>query len=249
MLCFHGFGMHGKQFSVLEEQFGDQYTFYGFDLFFHKQTKLKDNTLDNIKKGISKHALTQIFLDFCADQQINRFSLMAYSLGTHYASSIVESNPERVDQLVCAAPACLRPGHIVTFFSCTKIGNKIAERLTVKGKGLLKFIKLIKNIKLIDHNTYQILMQEMGTEELRFNLYACSSFLGPLKLNKPEFIDQLNTHKIKSLFIFGDRDFDYPASIAKKFAPHIKHAEFITIPANHDMINPHFSDRLKDYLI
>ena len=38
MLCFHGYGMHGKQFKIFEQPLGSKYTFYGFDLFFHKQT-------------------------------------------------------------------------------------------------------------------------------------------------------------------------------------------------------------------
>ncbi|RYE16941.1 MAG: alpha/beta hydrolase, partial [Sphingobacteriales bacterium] len=29
MLCFHGFGMHGKQFTSLEPSLGKKYTFYG----------------------------------------------------------------------------------------------------------------------------------------------------------------------------------------------------------------------------
>ena len=40
MLCFHGYSMHGKQFNLLEEHLGESYTFYGFDLFFHKETVL-----------------------------------------------------------------------------------------------------------------------------------------------------------------------------------------------------------------
>src|ERR1700749_4801027 len=49
MLCFHGYGMHGKQFISLEPALGQKYTFYGFDLFFHKETKLKDQSLNTIK--------------------------------------------------------------------------------------------------------------------------------------------------------------------------------------------------------
>ena len=37
MLCFHGYGMHGKQFKILEgTALASKYTFYGFDLFFHR---------------------------------------------------------------------------------------------------------------------------------------------------------------------------------------------------------------------
>src|SRR6202012_1075149 len=86
MLCFHGYGMHGKQFKILETTLGDQYTFIGFDLFFHKETKLKDQSLETVKKGISKKAFIDLITEFCGSQNINRFDVIGYSMGTHFAS-------------------------------------------------------------------------------------------------------------------------------------------------------------------
>src|ERR1700712_3839917 len=78
MLCFHGYGMHGKQFKLLESDLGTKYTFYGFDLFFHKQTQLKDQSLPTIKKGIAKKELANLILDFCKQEGIERFSVISY---------------------------------------------------------------------------------------------------------------------------------------------------------------------------
>ncbi len=248
MLCFHGFGMHGKQFKILEPELGDQYTFYGFDLFFHKDTKLVSQELSYIKQGITKTTLSEILLDFCDFEGIDKFSIIAYSMGTHYGSALVETFPERIDQIIFAAPAALRPGKIVTFFSCNPIGNKIAERLALSDKGLINFINLLKKTNIIDQKIHQILLQELGTPELRLNLYASLSFLKPLKLNKQQFIEQLNSYAINSLFIFGDKDHDYPESMSKKYASYINNGQFITIPANHDMINVEFSKTVLKHL-
>src|SRR6187402_794102 len=73
MLCFHGYGMHGKQFEVLKEQFGNEYTFYGFDLFFHKETKLQDQSLAHLKKGLSKNDFCEVINAFCKSKEIDRF--------------------------------------------------------------------------------------------------------------------------------------------------------------------------------
>lgn len=70
MLCFHGYGMHGKQFKVLEPMLGDKYTFYGFDLFFHQETKLQNQSLDEVKRGISKQELSEIIHAF-ADMNLS----------------------------------------------------------------------------------------------------------------------------------------------------------------------------------
>src|ERR1700753_3425540 len=78
MLCFHGYGMHGKQFKLLEVPLGDKYTFYGFDLFFHKETKLQDQSLQTIQKGISKKQLVAFIEQFCKFENIDRFSVIGY---------------------------------------------------------------------------------------------------------------------------------------------------------------------------
>ena len=70
MLCFHGYGMHGKQFKLLEGSLGEKYTFYGFDLFFHKETKLKDQSLAAIQKGITKKELVDLIEEFCKFENI-----------------------------------------------------------------------------------------------------------------------------------------------------------------------------------
>src|SRR6476659_10506876 len=80
MLCFHGYGMHGKQFKILEESLGGQYTFYGLDLFFHKETKLKDQSLEAVKRGITKEELVAFITDFCLEMKIDRFSVLSYSM-------------------------------------------------------------------------------------------------------------------------------------------------------------------------
>src|ERR1035437_7254609 len=85
MLCFHGYGMHGKQFKILETTLGSKYTFFGFDLFFHKETKLKDQSLQSVKKGINKEELASLFADLCKSEGIEHFSVIGDSMGTHYA--------------------------------------------------------------------------------------------------------------------------------------------------------------------
>lgn len=248
MLCFHGYGMHGKQFKILEENLGHQYTFYGFDLFFHKETLLKQQNLNFVKKGINKKELCEIFIDFCDYLQINKFSILSYSMGSHYAASLVEEVPERISKFIVAAPSTLNPGWLITFTSTKKIGNKLLEKLTLSENGILRLLKLLKNIKVIDERAYYILCQENSTPDRRFAVYASVTFLKNLKLNSAKFISNLNNYKIKSIFIFGSRDKNYPAKIGDKVIPKIYHATKLILDENHEMINSNFSKQLANLL-
>ena len=115
MLCFHGYGMHGKQFKLLEGTLGEKYTFYGFDLFFHKETKLKDQSLATIQKGITKKELVGLIEELCKSEGINRFSVIGYSMGSHYATVVTEEMAKRIDEYVIAAPSSLNPGRLIVF--------------------------------------------------------------------------------------------------------------------------------------
>jgi pimeloyl-ACP methyl ester carboxylesterase len=248
MLCFHGYGMHGKQFKVLEEALGHQYTFYGFDLFFHKKTKLKDQSLDTVKKGISKRELSALFLAFCKKTDIQDFSIIAHSMGSHYATTLVEEIPERVNELFIAAPSSFKPGKIITFLSSNKIGNKLLERLALSNNGMTDLLSILKRIRAIDQEAYDILLREVATPELRFSFYACASYMRFLNLNVPKFIENLNQHQIKSIFVFGKRDKSYPSKIGNSIIPKIALGKQVIINEDHNMINLNLGHTLSEML-
>lgn len=248
MFCFHGYGMHGKQFKILESALGDQYTFYGFDLFFHKETRLTDQRIDTVRKGITKQDLASLFSDFCGETGIDKFSIIAYSMGSHYATTLVEEIPERIDEFFVAAPSSLKPGRIMEFFSTNRIGNKVLERMALSDKGMTAFLSILKKMRIIDQKAYDILFREVATPELRFSFYACTSYMRFLKLDARKFVTNLNEHEIKSIFIFGERDRNYPSVIGRSLIPQIILAKQLIIDSNHDMINRNFAQVLSNVL-
>jgi pimeloyl-ACP methyl ester carboxylesterase len=248
MLCFHGFGMHGKQFRELEQELGKKYTFWGFDLFFHKATKLKDQSLETVKTGLTKRELAKLILNFCKAHNINRFSVIGYSMGTHYATTVVEELPEMINEYIVAAPSSIKPGKIIQFFSRNTLGNKIIEKVSLSKNAMVKLLNMCKRARFIDAEGYGILLREIETHELRFNLYASLTYLRFLTTNESKLINALNNKPIRSIFIFGQRDKTYPLSIGKSFLPKIKKAEILNLNEGHEMINNGFAKILGDLL-
>ncbi|HKG05447.1 MAG TPA: alpha/beta hydrolase, partial [Pedobacter sp.] len=237
MLCFHGFGMHGKQFKLLAAELGHQYTFWGFDLFFHKETLLKDQSLATVKKGLLKKELAIMVKAFCTHEKISCFSVMGYSMGSHYATAIAEELPELINEYIVAAPSSINPGNLIRFFGKNKAGNKLLEKLMLSEKAMIKIISLFKWLRFIDSTGRDILHKEVGTPELRFALYACFTYLRLLETDEDKLIKQLSSYKIKSIFIFGRYDKMYLPGIGKKFFAKFKQAEVLILDENHEMIN------------
>ncbi|MCR8556154.1 alpha/beta hydrolase [Mucilaginibacter sp. BJC16-A38] len=249
MLSFHGYGMHGKQFKILETNLGEKYTFIGFDLFFHKETKLKDQTLTTVKKGITKKQLADLILGFCEDQGIKRFSVIGYSMGTHYATVVAEELPTMIDELIIAAPSSLNPGRLITFFSKSKTGNKIMEKMVLSETTLIRMLKLFKRLRVIDNEAYKILYGEIGTADLRFNFYACFTYLRAFETDERRLTQALNEQNIKSIFIFGKRDRAFPPGIGKDFIAKLNNATVVVLDEGHEMIKKSFVNTLTDLLL
>jgi len=249
MLCFHGFGMHGKQFKALEPTFGDTYTFYGFDLFFHKETRLKDQSLQAVKKQISKEDFAQLITGFCEYEQIERFSVIGYSMGSHYATVVVEAMGDHVDEYIIAAPSSINPGTLIRFFSKYWLGNKLLEKLVLSKKALINLLKLTRRLGFIDDTGHNILYKEIDTPELRFNFYACFTYLRLFETDEDKLISILTKQNIRSIFIFGKRDKMYPPRIGKRFFEKLKIAEVIILDKDHEMIDRDFISALSGLLL
>lgn len=244
MLCFHGLGMHGKQFKLIANQLGHQYTFWSFDLFFHKETQLKDQSLATIKKGLQKKDLASLISAFCKQEGIDSFSVIGYSMGTHYATTIVEELPAMVKEYIVAAPSSINPGKLVRFFGKNKAGNKILEKLMLSEKAMIRIINFCTLLGLLDVKSRDILYKEVVTYEMRFALYACFTYLRLLETNEEQLITSLTAHKIKSIFIFGRYDKMFLPSIGKTFFAKYKHGKVLVLDESHEMINQNFVNQL-----
>jgi pimeloyl-ACP methyl ester carboxylesterase len=249
MLCFHGYGMHGKQFTSLEPALGEIYTFYGFDLFFHKETKLKDQRLATIKNPITKEAFALLIKEFCGFEYISRFSVIGYSMGTHFATVIVEEMGDRVDEYIVVAPSSINPGMLIRLFSKNRLGNKLLEKLALSEKALINMLNISKRLGFIDDVGRDILYKEINTPELRFNFYACFTYFRLLETDAAKLINTLTQQNIRSIFIFGKRDMMYPPRIGDEFLKKLPKAEVIILDKNHEMIDKDFVAALSGLLL
>ncbi len=249
MLCFHGYGMHGKQFTSLEKGLGQKYTFWGFDLFFHKGTVLKDESLAAIKSGLQKAQLVNLVKDFCDQLGIERFSVIGYSMGTHYATTLVEGMPQMVDEYIAAAPSSIKPGALVRFLGLNRIGNRILEKMMLNEKAMLNLINLSRRLRFIDDTGKEILYKEIGTPQLRLAFYACFTYLRFLETDEQRFIEAVQKHNIRTIFIFGKRDKMYLPKIGNAFLKKLPRTEKVVLDADHEMIKPEFVSTLTRMLV
>lgn len=244
MLCFHGYGMHGKQFRVLTEKLGDEYTFYGFDLFFHKETKLNDNSVEHLKKGISKAEFCALINAFCTHESIDRFSIISYSLGTHYATVLAEQEASRIDKLIMMAPAFLRVFLPLRIASKNAVANYIFQKVFLSENIVKRMLKVCRKVGVFDDKGHQILLSEMGTLDLRFAFYANVTYLRHMEPNHTHLAKTLNEHQVDCYFIFGKRDPMFPSHLADRLIRSLTSVKKLVIDEDHDMVNANLPEQI-----
>ena len=244
MLCFHGLGMHGKQFTVLEKELGTEYTFFGFDLFFHKETALVDNSLAAIKRGISQDVLAALFADFCDDQGVSRFSIMSYSMGTFYAAALIRYIPGRIDDVFFIAPSFLKTPRVLDFLANNKPANFLFEKLLLSENGLKTLLKLCLKTHIVDQNNYEILYREIATAKLRFDFYANVTYLKHMNVDYKILATAINKANIHCYFIFGKKDRSIPPANARKLIPRLNTAKMNVIEEGHDLVNSRLTKKI-----
>lgn len=90
MLAFHGFGQNPQVFEYLENIL-PEYTIFSFDLL-------------SFGREPSKSQVLKLFEKFFQKQQIEKFNLLAFSIGAKVALVILENFSEKIEKITLIAP-------------------------------------------------------------------------------------------------------------------------------------------------
>src|SRR5690606_39104218 len=99
LLVFHGFGQDHTLYVPLLRSLSAKYTLYIVDLFFHGKSEWNEG-----ERPLEKSAWAGIMKVLLQEQNISRFSILAYSLGGKFALAMLEEFPDRIEKLFLVAP-------------------------------------------------------------------------------------------------------------------------------------------------
>jgi pimeloyl-ACP methyl ester carboxylesterase len=236
LLAFHGYGMTGKQFHVLEKSLLTKYHVYGFDHFFHGESMLDGWTDKQIRAGMTKqmlHGYLQQWFKIYGEQRI---SLLGYSLGANLAVTLIEEYAHLIDDLILMAPDGLatRTGfHVLTH----NVLGKPLFRLATKSTWLAPFLlKTVKAVGVIDESLYQIAYNEIDTPKKRLDTYYTLNLIKLLNPDVEKVAALINRYKIKCTLVFGTDDHLFPISVAKNFIAKVDNPEIHEVKMGHWLV-------------
>ena len=199
VLCFHGYGLTGESFSVLQPVLAADYTLVCIDFPFHGTT--------NWQEGLtfSDEDLWEIMY------QINPipnapFSLMGYSMGGRIALHLLQKFPQQIKLVALVAPDGLKFNGWQEIATRTVIGNQLFS-YTMRHPGwLFALIKIASFLKIINRSIEIFTLLYISEEQERQLLYKRWGAMKNFKPRLNEIRKLINQYKIPINLLFGAYD-------------------------------------------
>lgn len=201
LLFFHGFGQTSAHFRELEEVFGEEYTIYSFDLFYHGKSFWHERD-----KPLTKAFWSAMLEDFLKKNSIGKFSLLGFSMGGKFVLATLESMPERIEKITLIAPDGVKtsfwyslatyPGWIQGFF----------RKIIINPSLYYKLINFLKFLRLIDKGIVRFANTQMLTREQRRRVYYSWVVFKELQFDMKAISGLINKHQIETEMFLGAYD-------------------------------------------
>jgi len=226
LLAFHGFGRSGEDFRIFGPLLGREFTIYAFDLPYHG----KATTGDILRYPVfTKNDLHGLIDKFCSEKNINRFSLMGYSLGGKIALGCLEVFKEKVENIYLLAPDGLKVNPFYFIGTRTWLGRWIFESIIKKPQPLFNLGNLLERMGWINPKINYFVRYHMDTESRRKRVFDVWMIFRKFIPNLRKITAIINENDTSILLFFGKYDNVIPPRLADKIVPGLKNKNVLHV--------------------
>lgn len=227
VIAFHGFGQDATLFSGWEKYFSE-HTIYSLDLFFHGESEWKHDKL-----SLEPSLWQKIFSDFLQSERIEKFSLLAFSLGGRVAITTLHYFPHRVENVLLLAPDGIKKNFWYLF--ATRLRTmRLLFRLSIDKPEIFdNFKSLFSKLGSVNKSLVKLAENQMSDRALRKRVYQTWMVYRHFLLRKKHISELFNKHEIPVKIVAARYDRLVPAAALEKFIKHVPHAEFHLLSCGH----------------
>ncbi|MDO1445116.1 alpha/beta fold hydrolase [Rhodocytophaga aerolata] len=201
LLAFHGYGQSNLHYRHMAEQLSGHYTVYAFDLFFHGKSiwHLKDHPL-------TKEFLGKLMQTFLQEKQIDRFSVMGFSMGGKWVLALLEQFPQQIDELILIAPDGVKTSfwyNLATYPGWTK--NHF-RKVAISPTYFQTLAHTFRKLHLVDKGVVRFAQHQMNTRQKRLRVYYSWMVFRELTFNMTHIASLLTAYQIPVTMFLGIYD-------------------------------------------
>lgn len=228
MLLFHGFGQDHKAYSHLIGALKDKYTFYSFDLFFHGKSEWH-----NGEQPLEKETWKAIITKFFDTHDVQKISLMGFSLGCRFVMAIVEAFPEKIKDVFLIAPDGIKTSLWFQLATYPLLTRKVFKSMIFYPRSFRILVNALSEGRLMDRGLLKFVEHQMNTPKKRERVYYSWVVFRHLKFEHDQVSQLINTHHLNFIFIAGKHDRVIKAQSMNSFIKRLKHSQIEILNTGH----------------
>lgn len=201
LLIFHGFGQDLSVFDYLTRSLAKHYTFYVFDLYFHGRSEWAHQ-----EKPLRKKEWADTIGQFLTENNINRFSVAAFSLGGKFALTAAEFFPSRIDELFLIAPDGIKTSFWYSLATYPLLLRKLFKSMILHPQRFIRIAEFLNRSGVVDKGLIRFAEYQMNNEEKRKRVYYSWVVFRHLTPDLNKIAKALNENSISLTLIVGKYD-------------------------------------------
>jgi len=221
LLLFHGFGQDHTALLPVANAVADRYTCYLFDLYFHGQSYWA-----HADTPVEKKHWKAYLQGFLQEHQIDRFSVLGFSLGGRLALASLEAFPERTEAIYLIAPDGLRASPWYTLATGSWLSRKAFQAAMMRPGLFFKLADTGRNWGWLDAKLHRVADYYMRQPHKREQVYAAWVGFRRLKSAPRQVAGLIRQHGVRVVIIMGMRDVLIPAGRVQGLTKQLKPGEY-----------------------
>lgn len=242
LLAFHGFGQQGKEFAVFEKHLGERFTIYAFDVLHHGKSEHKGEPLN-------ENDLKEFINAFTKQHNIDKFSLLGFSLGGKIVLKLTELFAERLNNVILLSPDGLKVNPIYRFSTVTNTGRFLFRQFIKNPAPVSKSALLLKNMKILDPKIYSFMHSQISTKEMREKIYNVWITFQNINPDLDKIAELINKNTFRFLLIFGKHDRVIHPKYGERLIEKLNYKScFVLLNTGHQLISEKVGEFLREKL-
>lgn len=231
LLAFHGIGQNHRVFEPLARALEGRYSVYAFDLFFHGTPPV--STSDDV---LTKQRYREIILVFLQQHQIERFSVIGFSMGGRFALATAEAFSQRIQELILLAPDGITISPWYRLATSTGWGRRLFRYVLKHMPVLHRLGQFFSSTGLINRSVLRFAESTLATPEQRESVYNAWVYFRKLYFDHRKLSKLLNNQPIRTRFFVGYFDQVLPVSFIAPLTRRLQSYELTVLKTGHNRL-------------
>jgi pimeloyl-ACP methyl ester carboxylesterase len=201
LLAFHGYGQEGHYFDVMARTLHPDYTVYAVDLFFHG-----GSTLSKADQPLTKAKLQEFVQALLEKEKVERFSVMAFSMGGKFALATLEKFHGQMDELYLIAPDGIRTHLLYNIATYPGWLQGLFKRIVLRPTRFFQTLGWLERKRVVDSGLVKFANWQMNSQEKRLRVYRSWTAFRNLTFDIRSVVKLLNQSEMEVTVFLGKYD-------------------------------------------